>query len=990
MATPAITIIQRRRSRVARKHVQAGRKRFWLGLFIVLFLVLFILPIGAVVGSAVMTYTDVTSDLPTPQDSLAAFTSDNVTRFYDREGITLLYSLQDPLGEDRAWVELETLSPYVQSLTLLMEDPDFLQSTRFNAFNTLTQLWGNWLVETAAPDLSITGRLVRNVISPPPLQGAFSENDTRTREIALAAEINRRYTPADVLEWHLNTEYYGNEAYGIEAAARIYLGKRAVDLTLAEAALLAPIPNAPQYNPLEDEEAARGRQLDALRLLFNAGDITQSQFEAAASEQIATQRGQYVPQLAPDFTAYAREQAEFILSSLGYDGRSMVARGGLTITTTLDADLYLQSECTLRAQLSRLRGATSTPDALDGTPCTGTEYLPSTPLTTPTIAPDTGTLVVLDAETGEIRALFGRATSADYQPGVTLQPFVYLDAFVHPADTQSLASPARMVLDVPLSLPGAEEGLIYTVNNPNGEFYGPLNLRDAMGAALLSPAADIAYRQGMSSIIRTAHQIGLNGLSEDIFDPMLLERGSSISPLDLAYAYSVFATLGYQFGVPVEPIGRGYRGRDPVAVAQITDANGNILWQYDPAASATITLESGIAYVINDIYADQETRWRVLGQQNSLNTTRPAAVVNGLAGDGADNWTVGYTPQYVVAVHLGRLDRQTMSLSPYGLEGAAHVWRAIIEYVHTRDTLPVSNWERPITVFDVPVCQLSGLRPNGVCPTYTEVFADGTQPRQVDTYWRMVEINNSTGQLATANTPLELRSEQRYFVPPDEALEWWTANNMALPPVEPDTMSIPQQFSTVRIEQPQAFSYLGGEVAISGSMDSNAMSYYQLSYGEGFNPTQWIDIGGQQSVYTPDQPLALWDTTTLENGIYSLRLVLARDDSSGANTYESAAVQVTVDNLPPTLELRLLEPERIYRFPADREIALEALVDDNLQTARVEFFVNGQLLGADESWPFQLAWPIDAPGTVTFSATVYDAVGNSASADLEVEVLRAG
>ena len=179
-------------------------------------------------------------------------------------------------------------------------------------------------------------------------------NDARAHEIALIAEINRRYTPRQILEWHLNTDYYGNEAYGIEAAAQIYLNKRAVDLTLDEAALLAAIPTAPQYNPFADETAARGRQTDLLR------DDAQSRHDhagrlrrAAAAANTPISRGNYLPPIAPEFTVYARQQAENILNSLGYDGSQLIARGSLKITTTLDLDLYNQTVCALQAQLAR-------------------------------------------------------------------------------------------------------------------------------------------------------------------------------------------------------------------------------------------------------------------------------------------------------------------------------------------------------------------------------------------------------------------------------------------------------------------------------------------------------------------------------------------------------------------------------------------------------------------------------------------------------------
>ena len=983
----ATEIIHRRRRRAERKRAQRARNLFWWGLITAFLLVTVVLPAGIAVAGAAVLYSGAAARVPSPEASVRALTSENVTRFFDRTNNALLYSLQDPLGERRRWVEVETLPPYVPALTLLMEDPDFLSEAHFDPLATGASLWANALVETQPPVSGITGRLVRNVIARAPLTGESGLNLQRNDEIAMASEIERRYSPEEILEWHLNTSDYGSEAYGIEAAAQIYLGKRSVDLTLAEAALLAAIPNAPQYNPYEDERAARARGLDALRALQTAGRISDEQFAAAAEELAALtiERSSFVPQLAPDFMAYARRQAETILDSLGYDGRQMVARGGLNITTTLDTDLYLQAECALRQQLARLNGSAEAVSALDGSPCVGAAFLPESALTGGE-APDRGQLVVLDARTGEVRALAGDVADSEFQPGVTLQPFVYLDAFAKP---QRPTSPATMVLDVPSSLPGAEEGLLYNVANPNGEYYGPLNLRTAMGAWLNPPAAETAFRQGMSSIVSTARQLGLNSLNEEIYDLMLLERGGSVAPLDLAYAYSVFAGLGQMRGVPVEPVANGFRNRDPVAVREITDASGRVLWSYDAEGAAGCRtldtcaplLEDGLAYLVNDIYADAETRWQTLGQENPTALSRPAAVVNGLAGNGTDNWTIGYTPQLVTAVHMDRADDAEMGLTPYALEGAATVWNAVMEYAHARDGLPAANWERPSSVVEQPVCEISGLLPNGVCPTYREVFRDGMQPRQTDTYWQQFEVNSQTGQLATVSTPPGQIAQRRFFVPPAAALSWWQDAGQPLPPQDYDTVSVPQTVSAVRLTGPAAYSYVGGVTNITGEIDLDNLRDFQVSVGQGLNPSQWLELGGRQTVYDPAQPLATWDTTGLD-GLYSLLLTATTND----NRTETDAIQVTVDNQPPAVTLVQRDPDKVFRFPADREIALEAQASDNIAISRVEFYHNGQLLGSDENWPYQLDWTIDAAGPHTFRVVVFDAVGNQAEGELVVTV----
>jgi hypothetical protein len=308
-----------------------------------------------------------------------------------------------------------------------------------------------------------------------------------------------------------------------------------------------------------------------------------------------------------------------------------------------------------------------------------------------------------------------------------------------------------------------------------------------------------------------------------------------------------------------------------------------------------------------------------------------------------------------------------------------------MDYAHVSEGIQPTQWQRPPTVVSAPVCQLSGLQPNGICPTSEEIFVEGMQPRQPDTYWQRVTVNNRTGQLATLNTPPELQTDREFFVPPAEAMDWWRENNRPLPPVELDTVSVPEVISAVRIIQPRTLSYIGGTVDIFGEINARNFTSLRLSFGEGFNPAAWIDLGAVQTEFDPERPLGSWNTEGLD-GLYSLRLEVTRSN----NSIETDAIQVTVDNIAPTISLDSVEPGKIYRWPADDEVQLEANVNDNVATSRVEFFHNGESLGSDESWPFQLNWDIAGPGVETFSATVYDAVGSSASAEVEVIILRSG
>jgi membrane peptidoglycan carboxypeptidase len=274
------------------------RGRWWLIGGAVLFTLLVVAPVTLTVGSAGFMYWRSARDLPQPADTVQ-LNAVGATQLYDRTGETLLFAVQDPLGDERTWITLESLPPYLIDATLIMEDSSFLETPKAGLLQTLTRLWENAVYGPLSADPSLTARLVRNAIAPP---GEFTSAWDREREIALVAEINRRYTPNEILEWHLNTNYYGNEAYGIQAAARVYLGKNAQDLTLDEAALLAAIPPAPQYNPLDNDVAAFGRQDDVLRAMQQAGKITTLDYDLAVSTLTPIQIiGGQTPEIAPDF-----------------------------------------------------------------------------------------------------------------------------------------------------------------------------------------------------------------------------------------------------------------------------------------------------------------------------------------------------------------------------------------------------------------------------------------------------------------------------------------------------------------------------------------------------------------------------------------------------------------------------------------------------------------------------------------------------------------
>lgn len=985
--TSATQLIRRRRARKARRSAVRSRTRMWTNLGIVALLLVIGVPLASFFGVAAYVYTQAIRGMPTPAQTTFISAAIGPTRLYDRTGNTLLYTVQDPLGDDRQWVSLADLPPYVADATLLVEDPDYLQTGGFDLTGALGRLWRNILFGPIEADATLAGRLVRNVMLP---QRETVTAGRRNREIALVAEVNRLYTPSEVLEWHLNTNYYGGEAYGIEAAAQVYLGKSARDLTLAEAAMLASIPTAPQFNPIDDENAARGRQADTLRRLAAAGLITETAYGDAVRAFVTIQANVGgAPEVAPDFAIYARRQAEHILDSLDLDGGRMVAREGLRITTTLDLDLYYQSECALRVHLETLAAgvAEENPRALDNAPCLSAGLIP------PGLAdagganpPDMGSVVVMDVPTGEVLAMIGAANRALYQPGPTLYPFVYFEGFRQPQFT-----PAAMVLDIPQSFPGAVEGLIYQPANLDNRYSGPLTAREAAAIGLLPPAVEIANNYGLSDVLRSARNLGLNSPPEGLYDLALLDHGGNAALLDIAYAYSVLSTMGDIHGIPVEPRGVFYRTRDPAAVLRIQSADGAVLWEYAaPETRVNVFSDTReLGYLVNDVLADSDVRSQKFGADNPLNPGRPAAVVNGLTSDRIDNWTVGYTPQRVVGVHLGRSDNRPLSLTGYGMGGAAAVWNALLKYSHQRDGLPPLEWERPPRIVELNVCSISGLLPHEGCETRRDVFFEPLAPKQTDTFWQLIEVNNRNNRRATANTPPEFREQRAYFVPPPSARDWWESNGQPLPPDETEIDFMTSSGSgdldcNWDIVSPRPLAFVRGVVEIRGGITCATLDSFQLSYGADVNPQAWNLIGAAQTAAPPDGVFGRWDTAGLD-GIYTLELAVVRIGNQRSQT----RIQVFVDNAAPTLVLTAGEAGKVYRWPEEQVVPLRAQVEDNFSVARVEFYRNGELIFTDTEAPFEYDYFITRTGNEVFSAVAHDSAGNqNQSLDMPVEIAR--
>lgn len=997
-------IVHRRRSRrqgQARSRSRRATNALIIGLVLSILTVALVIISG--VGAVVGVYVTYARNLPPPSQIASVRDQFLTTRIFDRSGQTVIYEVVDPAG-DRQYMPLADMPEDLVEATIAIEDKTFYSNPGFDLRGIARALWIAVQSGNVQGGSTITQQLVKNTLIDPEERIQFSR-ERKIKEVILAAEISRLYAKDQILEWYLNTNFYGNLAYGVGAASQVYFGKRVQDLTLGESAILAAIPQNPALNPLDNPLAARQRQKIVLEYMLTQGYITAQEAKEALEQPLIvrplTERFGIV---APHFAIFARQQAEALLNAQGLDGARLVVGGGLRIFTTLDLDLHYQVECTARAYVIRLSGggATAAPNTTGGQPCLGAGYLPAPPnfdLNTPRPVSN-GAAVVLRPDTGEILSLIG---SVDYwnaaiqgnynaalglrQPASTFKPFVYITAF---SSGEVPYTPATMVLDIPTTF--TQGGVQYTPKNEDDQFHGPMSVREALANSYNIPVVRVLAEVGITNVIRRARQMGLTSLNaaQDGAGLALALGAGEVTLLDLTYAYTVFANLGGMVGIPDPNPRQGFRSLDPTAILRIEDSEGEVLWEYKERTStlgkANIVHEA-LAYLINDILSDNQARQAAFGNNSALQLSRPAAVKTGTTNDNRDAWTVGYTPDLVVGVWVGNNNNTPMGGDISGSTAAAPIWHAIMEYA-LRDK-PIQRWARPETVIESTVCEISGLLPTPDCDRTKALFFQdslvSTLPTQPDIYWKRVQINRRNGKLATSSTPTDAVTETRYFVVPQEALAWARSVGWPLPPTEYDAAGTAEVERSGRITTPAGLGLVRGQVEVRGVLDAAKVAAFNLEYGAGINPTQWVRIGGgDPSERGEDVLLGRWETRDLD-GLYTLRLGLTLTDGR----FEPSILQITVDNLAPTVRFLAPGQNTSYRMSDSSAavVRLAAEAADNFEIAYVEFYHNGDLLRKAEEadatgqGQFSAEWAIDRAGVHTFLVVAYDRAGNAGQSE---------
>ena len=922
------------------------------------------------VGSVVAGYLALTADLPDPSQIEAQFTNQNqdffeTTKIYDRTGKNLLYEVIDERTGDRQWVALDQIPEYCRQSTIADEDRSFYENAGFDLRGMGRALVSNLQGGQVQGGSSITQQVVKNTLIESEqrvVREGIEGYLRKLRETLLAVEVGRRYPKDQILEWYLNTNNYGNFAYGIQAAAKVYFNKTVDQLNLAECAMLAPIPQFPIQNPIDSPPDSKLRQELALDAMLRDGYITAEEAAAAKQEKLQIKTGGVAERFnvqAPHFSVYVRKWLEEKF------GAELVNRGGLKVYTTLDLDLQNTAQKAITDQVAKLTAEGHNAN--------------------------NGATVMIRPTTGEILAMVG---SADYwndaidgkfnvttglrQPGSSFKPFTYLTLLLQGVP----ASYGFLDVRTEFQQPGATPP-IYVPENYDRKYHGYQRLRLALAQSLNIPAVRALEMAGVENVIRTAHKMGFTTLDQGLsyYGLALTLGGGEVKLLDEAYAFSVLANNGYMAGAPIAEDRQrpGYRTVDPVPVLRVEDSKGDTIWKYEQPTLVKV-IDPQYAYLINNMLSDNPARWPAFGAHNVLELDRPAAVKTGTTNDYKDNWTVGYTPQIVTGVWIGNTDNSAMK-KVTGISGAAPVWNQLMTYFLTDK--PVEAFTRPPGLVEQTVCATTGLLPTKYCPTVTELFIPGTEPTSYDTVYQAFLIDKETGQLATASTPPDKVEEKVFEIYPPEAADYVREASIPQPPTSFDTNygPAPTEFGDVAIIQPRAYSYAGGVFPIIGNTRGGDFNHYRIDFGKGLNPTEWQQIGPDHGEQIDNNVLENFDASTLD-GLVSLRLTVFRNNGDT----QTAVVPVTIDNISPTIKIIYPNDGDGYSYPQDEWVSIQLDVKDNVAIDRVEIFADDK----PEPWavrkdpPYGDKWKFDSPdklGTHVFYARVYDKAGNMAESN---------
>ncbi len=925
------------RRRRLRAKTNKSRPFLWASQGCLFFALSSLLAVAVIAGLGFMAVLNIYSSYAAqlPDASAIEFEQEEfqTVRIYDRTGNHLLYESVDAQRGDRRFIALDRMSEWVPKASVALEDRSFYENPGVNIRGLLRAFASNLQGGSVQGGSSITQQLIKNIVISPE-ERAQQSYARKIKEVILATEVTRRYDKDRILEWYLNYNFYGNLANGIEAASQVYFGKSSSELNLAEAAMLAPIPQFPALNPINNPEEAKDRQGLTLLAMVEAGYITREEADLAFAQPLDLRESvaeRFDILTAPHFALYVLDQIQDEFNSV--DDPYFIWRRGLEIYTTLDVELQQFAQQSAREQVVKLIE----------------EDKNASNAAVVAIKNDTGEILSmvgsLDYNDDEIDGQVNVATS-QRQPGSSFKPYVYLTAL------QQGQTPATMIMDVEATFPQSD-GSYYRPENYDRRYHGPSSLRDSLARSYNIPAIKVMQDVGVADALRTAHRMGINGLDRGLnyYGLNLVLGGGEVTLLNHTYAYSVMGNNGVMVGepVPADELRSGFRTLEPVSVLLVRDSDGQVLTQYEQPLAERI-ISSEVAYLMADIMSDDVARSPAFGAGTDLTLPdRRAAAKTGTTNGFKDNWTMGFTPQLTVGVWVGNTDNESMK-NVTGLSGAAPIWNSVMQKYHAG--LPEVWYERPPSVVTSAVCLPSGLLPTENCPGARqryEIFLAGTEPTAPDDIWQPFEIDTETQQLAGPSVPVDRRETRVYQILPAEAADWVRESGIEQPPTELSTLRSIDADPDVAILSPEPGGYAGQVIEIRGNARGGP---YKVEFGKGDEPQEWQQIGPEHSNDVENNILELWNTEGFEEGIYTIKLFVNRDGGRETRT------TFTLDNTPPTVVVSEPKPNQIYVMEEDEQININVLPNDRWAIGRVEYSIDGSTFVTTTVAPYNERWTI--------------------------------
>lgn len=472
---------------------------------------------------------------------------------------------------------------------------------------------------------------------------------------------------------YLNQVPYGGSAYGIEEASKTYFKKTAKELTLSESALLAGLPRAPSiYSPYSNPDLALARRDEVLAAMYRQGYITQDKYDQARSA---------APEIAPIEVSIQNPHFVFFVKSEleKLYGTKMVEEGGMNVQTSIDSQLQIEVERILREEINKIRHLNVSNAAVLVT------------------RPNTGEILAMAGSVDYYEKPSGsfNVTTGYRQPGSSIKPLLYSLAI------ERGQTAASTILDAPVSY-GQPGGAPYRPVNYDSRFHGVVTMRSALANSYNIPAVKTLDRLGVEEFVSYARQMGLSTLQDaNDYGLALSLGGGEVRMVDMATAFGTLANQGERV--------------DLTPFVKIDDYDNNQISR--PESEKTRVLSAETSFIIADIMSDNAARIPAFGPRSDLEIPGyKVAVKTGTTDNKKDNWTIGFTPEFVVTVWVGNNDNSSMNQQiSSGLTGASPIWNRVMTHL-------LKSYSNKNTWYNIPPGIVS--KP---CSGRTEYFVKGTE-----------------------------------------------------------------------------------------------------------------------------------------------------------------------------------------------------------------------------------------------------------------------